>query len=227
MPLWETMITQTSFTQEINVRAAAELAVRAAPEPPLRCRLVTGPSLHPSDLAPGLLLGADVTIADGVLIGGQAVIHAGVQIGAGARIGDHAQIRDGARIGAGSTIGSFSSRRSRRRRRRAGQRADPLLPDRRHRVEDDVFIGPGVTLTNDNTMDRHGPDKEFEGPLLRRACRIGGGSVLCPGVEIGEEAFVAAGAVVTADVAPRTVVVGVPARELRAVPDEDLLERWR
>jgi UDP-2-acetamido-3-amino-2,3-dideoxy-glucuronate N-acetyltransferase len=203
-------------------RACGSPAWATATMPP-----VTGASLHPSDLAPGLLLGVDVTIADGVLIGGQAVIHSGARIGAGARIGDHAQIRDGARIGAGSTIGSFSS-------------VDPgVVVGERVSVqtrcyltggtvvEDDVFIGPGVTLTNDNTMDRHGPDKEFEGPLLRRACRIGGGSVLCPGVEIGEEAFVAAGAVVTADVAPRTVVVGVPARELRAVPDEDLLERWR
>ena len=94
-------------------------------------------------------------------------------------------------------------------------------------IEDDVFVGPGVTLTNDNTMDRHGPEQEFEGPLLRRACRVGGGSTICPGIEIGEEAFVAAGAVVAADVPPRAVVAGVPARVLRQVPDEDLLERWR
>ena len=62
---------------------------------------------------------------------------------------------------------------------------------------------------------------------LRRACRIGGGAVLLPGVEVGEEAFVAAGAVVTRDVPPRTVVMGVPARVVREVPDEELLERWR
>jgi acetyltransferase-like isoleucine patch superfamily enzyme len=48
--------------------------------------------------------------------------------------------------------------------------------------------------------------------------------VLCPGVEIGEEAFVGAGAVVTKDVPPRTVVVGNPARHLREVPGEELLE---
>jgi acetyltransferase-like isoleucine patch superfamily enzyme len=65
------------------------------------------------------------------------------------------------------------------------------------------------------------------GATLRRACRVGGGVVLCPGVEIGEEAFVAAGAVVIADVAPRAVVMGVPARKVRDVGDEDLLERWR
>jgi acetyltransferase-like isoleucine patch superfamily enzyme len=183
--------------------------------------------LHASDLAPGLLLGPDVKIGEGVLIGGHAVIHAGVEIGEGARIGDHAQLRDRARIGPGTTIGSYSC-------------VDPgvvvgarvSIQTRCYItggtvVEDDVFVGPGVTLTNDNTMNRHGPEKEFEGPVLRRACRVGGGSTICPGVEIGEEAFVAAGAVVAVNVAPRAVVIGVPARQLREVPDEDLLERWR
>lgn len=186
-----------------------------------------GAALLPSDLAPGLLLGADVEIGEGVLIGGAAVIHAGARIGPGARVGDHAQIRDGAVVGAGSTIGSFSS-------------IDPgVVIGRRVSVqtrcyitggsilEDDVFVGPGVTLTNDNTMDRHPPDTVLEGPTLRRACRIGGGAVICPGVEIGVEAFVAAGAVVDDDVAPRAVVMGVPARAVRDVPDADLLERWR
>jgi acetyltransferase-like isoleucine patch superfamily enzyme len=94
-------------------------------------------------------------------------------------------------------------------------------------VEDDVFIGPGVTTTNDDTMGRHERGASLAGPTLRRACRIGGGAVLTPGVEIGAEAFVAAGAVVTRDVASRAVVMGVPARVVRRVGDEDLLERWR
>ena len=93
-------------------------------------------------------------------------------------------------------------------------------------VEDDVFVAPGVTLTNDDTMGRHGPDHQLRGATLRRACRVGGGAVLVPGVEVGEEAFVAAGAVVTADVPPRAVVMGVPARHVRDVGDEDLLERF-
>ncbi len=183
--------------------------------------------LRESDLAPGLLLGDGVTLADGVLIGGHAVIHSGASIGRGARIGDHAQVRDGARIGAGATVGSFScidpgveigARASIQTRCYVTTGAV---------VEEDVFVGPGVTMANDNTMDRHGPQLELRGPLLRRASRVGAGSVICPGVEVGEEAFVAAGAVVTRDVAPRAVVAGVPARVLRRVADEDLLERWR
>ena len=170
---------------------------------------VSGAALQASELAPGLLIGAGVTIGDG------------------ARIGDHAQLRDGARIGAGATIGSLSS-------------VDPdvIVGDRASVqarcylsagtvVEEDAFIGPGVTLANDNTMDRHGPEMELTGPLLRRACRVGAGVIICPAIEVGEEAFVAAGAVVAADVAKRSVVMGVPARAVRQVPDEDLLERWR
>lgn len=188
---------------------------------------MAGSALQASDLAPGLLLGGGVEIGAHVLIGGHVVIHAGVRIGDGARIGDHAQIRDGAQIGPGATIGSLSS-------------VDPgVVVGARASVqarcylsagtvvEEDAFIGPGVTLANDNTMDRHPESMPLEGPLLRRACRVGAGVVVCPAIEIGEEAFVAAGAVVAADVEPRSVVMGVPARARRQVPDEDLLERWR
>ena len=64
----------------------------------------------------------------------------------------------------------------------------------------------------------------MKGPTIRRGARVGGGAILCPGIEIGEEAFVGAGAVVTKDVPPRTVVVGNPARVLREVPDDELLD---
>ena len=94
-------------------------------------------------------------------------------------------------------------------------------------VEDDVFLGPGVSTTNDHAMGRHPRGEPLLGPVFRRACRVGGGVVLTPGVEIGEEAFVASGAVVTRNVGPREVVMGVPARVVRRVPDEDLIERWR
>jgi acetyltransferase-like isoleucine patch superfamily enzyme len=188
---------------------------------------MSGAALQPSDLAPGLLLGDNVEIGPDVLIGGHVVIHAGVEIGAGARIGDHAQIRDGATIGAGATVGSLSSvDPGVRIGARASVQARCYLSAGTV-IEEDAFIGPGVTLANDNTMDRHEAEFELEGPLLRRACRVGAGVVVCPAIEIGEEAFVAAGAVVVADVAPRSVIMGVPGRSIRQVPDEDLLERWR
>ncbi|TML14903.1 MAG: hypothetical protein E6G33_09540 [Actinobacteria bacterium] len=61
-----------------------------------------------------------------------------------------------------------------------------------------------------------------KGPTIRRGARVGAGAVLCPGVEIGEEAFVGAGAVVVGDVPARVVVVGNPARVLREVPPEEV-----
>ena len=78
-------------------------------------------------------------------------------------------------------------------------------------LEEHVFIAPCVVTTNDNWMGR--TEKRFGnvvGPTIRRGARVGGGAILCPGVEVGEEAFVGAGAVVTKDVPPRTVVVGNP-----------------
>ena len=66
--------------------------------------------------------------------------------------------------------------------------------------------------TNDSTMSRHDRSYELRGASCGAPAAIGGAAVLTPGVEVGEEAFVAAGAVVTRDVPPRGVVMGVPAR---------------
>jgi acetyltransferase-like isoleucine patch superfamily enzyme len=63
--------------------------------------------------------------------------------------------------------------------------------------------------------------------VVRRAARVGGAAVLVPGVEIGEEAFIGAGAVVTRDVGPGEVVVGLPARVVRRVDAIELIARWR
>jgi acetyltransferase-like isoleucine patch superfamily enzyme len=94
-------------------------------------------------------------------------------------------------------------------------------------VEDDVFVGPGTLTANDDSMGRHAPGIRLTGVSLRRACRIGSGALLLPGVEIGEEAVVAAGAVVRYNVPPRRIVMGVPARLVGEVAPSELLENWR
>ena len=91
-------------------------------------------------------------------------------------------------------------------------------------LEENVFIAPCVVTTNDNFMGRTEARHDLiQGPTIRRGARIGGGAILCPGIEIGEEAFVGAGAVVTKDVPAKAVVVGNPARRIRSVPDDELL----
>jgi acetyltransferase-like isoleucine patch superfamily enzyme len=178
-------------------------------------------SSAPREPPPPLVLGA------GAVVCARAIVLAGAEIGAGAILGDQSFVRERARIGAGTVIGRGSAvDNDVAIGARVRVQTDVYLTAFSE-LEDDVFVGPGACTTNDDTMSRHGPDYALRGARLRRACRVGGGAVLCPGVEIGEEAFVAAGAVVTRDVAARAVVMGVPARVVREVPEADIVERWR
>jgi acetyltransferase-like isoleucine patch superfamily enzyme len=92
-------------------------------------------------------------------------------------------------------------------------------------LEEDVFIAPCVVTTNDNFMGRTEARRALmKGAIIRRGARVGGAAVLLPGIEIGEEAFVAAGSLVTKDVPAGKLVAGLPARVWRDVPPEELLE---
>ncbi len=167
---------------------------------------------------PGLVVGEGCTISS------HAVVFAGSELGAGTIVGDGGLVRERCRLGAECVVGAHAivendSVLGARCKLQANSyiTAYSLL-------EDDVFIAPCVVTTNDNFMGRTEKRKALvRGPVIRRGARVGGGAVLLPGIEIGEEAFIGAGAVVTRDVAPGTLVVGSPARYLRNVPPEELL----
>jgi acetyltransferase-like isoleucine patch superfamily enzyme len=182
------------------------------------------PTLSPrstakQELLPPLELGAGTIVSTG------AVVFAGTRLGERVIVGDQACVRercrlgDDAVVGRGSLVENDTSVGSRTKiQANAYVTAYSTL-------EDDVFIAPCVATTNDNFMGRTEKRHELrKGPTIRRGARIGGAAVLLPGVEIGEEAFVGAGAIVIRDVPPRAVVVGSPARQIREVPDDELLE---
>jgi acetyltransferase-like isoleucine patch superfamily enzyme len=183
------------------------------------------PSLSPRSTAKREPL-APTVIGDGTIVSTGAIVFAGSQIGARVILGDQSCVRervtvgDDVVLGRGSLIENDTTVGARTK-----IQAEAYITAY-STLEDDVFIAPCVVTTNDNFMGRterrHGLIK---GPTVRRGARVGGGSILLPGVEVGEEAFVGAGAVVTKDVPARKLVVGSPARVLRDVPDDELLEQ--
>ena len=154
----------------------------------------------------GAIVFAGTTVGDRVILGDQSCVRERVTIGDDVVVGRGSLVENDTTIGAMTKI-----------------QADAYITAY-STLEEHVFIAPCVVTTNDNWMGR--TEKRFgniKGPTIRRGARVGGGAILCPGIEIGEDAFIGAGAVVTKDVPPRVVVVGSPARVLRDVPEDELL----
>ncbi len=82
-----------------------------------------------------------------------------------------------------------------------------------------VFIGPGTVLTNDKYPQKMRDQYQPEGPVLEDGVTLGAGVVVLPGINIGQGSFVAAGAVVTKDIPPMSMVKGVPGK-IEALPEK-------
>jgi acetyltransferase-like isoleucine patch superfamily enzyme len=181
------------------------------------------PALSPRSTAPRDEL-PPLELGEGTIVSTGSIVFAGTKVGARVILGDQSCVRercelgDDVIVGRGSLVENDTAIGARTKiQANAYVTAYSTL-------EEDVFIAPCVVTTNDNFMGRTERRHELrKGPTIRRGARIGGGAVLLPGIEIGEEAFVGAGAVVLHDVPPRALVVGNPARQLRDVPEEELL----
>jgi acetyltransferase-like isoleucine patch superfamily enzyme len=161
-----------------------------------------------------------VAVGGGSSIGPHVVLFYDVEIGEGTLLGDGASIREGCRIGQGCLISRYVT-----------INYDTVVGDRTKimdlthltgncRIGSDAFISMAVGTTNDNSpLSVEGSvEQRVRGPVIDDGAMIGGGATLLPGVSIGTCAVVAAGSVVTKDVAPRTMVAGVPAAYKRDVP---------
>jgi acetyltransferase-like isoleucine patch superfamily enzyme len=148
----------------------------------------------------------DVTLGDGVVLRDFVNLY-GCAIGDGSRIGTFVEIQRGARIGRNCKISSHT------------------FICEGVTVEDEVFVGHGVTFVNDRyprATSASGAlltdaDWECIPTVVRRGASIGSGATILCGVTIGERAIVGAGSVVTRDVPPATIVAGNPARILRKI----------
>lgn len=143
---------------------------------------------------------------DDVVFGAGVIVHAftnlyGCRIGAATRIGTFVEIQRGAEIGASCKIQSHT-----------------FICDG-VRIEDEVFVGHGVTFVNDKRPRATNgagalqteEDWELLETVVERGASIGSGATILGGVNIGRQAVVGAGAVVTRDVEPGATVVGNPA----------------
>jgi len=149
----------------------------------------------------------DVSWGEDTLFGNYVFIRSRTTIGRGCRIGSFVDIEGDV------AIGDYVSLQS------------GCYITRGVIIEDEVFCGPRVITMNDKRIVHRRPSLTFErvAPRIGRAARIGGGSVLLPGVTVGANALVGAGSVVTRDVPEGAIVVGNPARVIGSVRDEERL----
>jgi len=164
-------------------------------------------------------------IADGCIIGTGAVIYRGAEVGERCLVADQATIREDVTIGEKTIVGRGVAVENgcsigKRCKLETNSYITALST-----LEDHVFVAPGVLTSNDayagRTKERF---KHFKGVVARKGARIGVGAVVLPGVELGEDCFVGAGAVVTRPVPARKVAIGAPAKPVKDVPQEQLLE---
>lgn len=139
-------------------------------------------------------IGNNTTIRAGCLFGDRCVIGHSVVFEANGRFGNHVTINAQCHMTQGIQVG------------------------------DEVFFGPGViTMNTRNICYGRKIPKVYTPPIIKRGARIGAGAKILPSVTIGENALIGAGSVVTKDVPDRAIVIGVPARIVGTVPDEEVL----
>jgi len=167
-------------------------------------------------------------IGNNCLIGANIVIYIGANIANNVMVADLASIRENTSIGEYTIIGRGVTVENYVKIGKRCKLESNCYITAYSSLADYVFIAPGVVTSNDNYIGRTEERfKHFKGITVKKGGRIGAGTVILPGKVIGEDALVAAGSVVTRDVPARKVVMGVPARVIKDVPEEQLIENQK
>jgi UDP-2-acetamido-3-amino-2,3-dideoxy-glucuronate N-acetyltransferase len=164
-------------------------------------------------------------ISNNCLIGAHAVLYAGCTVAQHVLIADTAAIRENVTIGEYTIVGRGVTIENLCKIGKKCKLETGCYITAYSEIEDYCFIAPQVTTTNDNFLGRTEERFEhFKGVTVRRGGRIGAGAVILPGIEIGVDAVVGAGAVFTQNVPSGQIYVGAPAKYFRDTPVEQLLE---
>lgn len=170
---------------------------------------------------PPLKLGAGTTVGAG------AVLYAGSVIGSCCLVGDTAVLREGCSIGDDVIIGTGvivenAVNIGGKTKIQSGAYITAYTA-----IDEQCFIAPMVTTTNDNFMGRTVERfQHIRGATVQKCARVGGGSILLPGVKVAQESYIAAGSVVTRDTLPGRMYKGMPAKEFKPVPVRELLNKY-
>lgn len=166
----------------------------------------------PTIIADNTIIGAHVVIYQGCVIGENTLL------GDGVRLRDRVAIGDNCIIGMGTKIGPQTVVHDRVKIMDLCNIAGNMI------IEDDVFIAQGTMCANDKYMGRVSVDSlgGFKGPVIRRAATIGMNSTILPGIEIGDNAIIGAGSLITKDVSARVVMMNPKAIYVRDVREDEL-----
>lgn len=145
-------------------------------------------------------------------IGNSVTIYCGSYLSKNSFIGDHASIRERVSIGEGSVIGRGAMIELNTTIGKSCTIQTLAYVTGDTTIEDNVFIGPCVSMSNDKYMGAK--NYELKGPHIKENAKIGNNATLLPNVTIGRNAIIGAGSVVTKDISDGETVVGVPARKL-------------
>lgn len=154
----------------------------------------------------------ELVIESGTRIGHLVSIYSSTRVGENVFIGDHASIRENTIVGDETVIGRAAIVELNTKIGKSCTIQTQSYVTGDTVIEDNVFIGPCVSMANDKYMGAQ--SYNLKGPYIKHGAKIGNNASLLPGIKIGKETIVGAGSVVTKDLEDRIVAVGVPAKRI-------------